>query len=92
MTDLHKPYRLSRELHRLACEIEDALLLATNPANDSPTTAAHLRTARRAAKALDSHLFLTVEALPKPALLIVDGPMASQHPTARDFPEPPNAA
>jgi hypothetical protein len=92
MTDLHKPYRLSRSLHWMADEIEDALLMATNPANDSATTAAHVRTARRAIKALDSQLFLTVEALPKPALLIVDGPMAGQHPHARDFPEPPDAA
>jgi hypothetical protein len=53
MTDLHKPYRLSRSLHWMADEIEDALLMATNPANDSATTAAHVRTARRAIKALD---------------------------------------
>lgn len=90
MTDLLDAYRKSRDLHFLACTVEDALKMALQ-ADDGPTEALHVKAARKAAKALDDQLKLAMRQLP-PALLIVDGPMASQHPTARDFPEPPNAA
>jgi hypothetical protein len=90
MSDLLDAHRKARELHLMACTVEDAAKLALS-ADDEPTRAMHVMAARKAAKALDAQLKLTLAQLPPP-LLIVDGPMASQHPTARDFPEPPNAA